>query len=345
MRLPLLKFARSATGRLALSYWTIIMVLCLGFSVIFYQASVGSLGRNIEKPAPMIEEPHADMKGNPESVSKQMEVTQEVRLKLEVLQAELWNQLLLFNLWAFVISGGLSYVLARWTLRPVEIAIEAQGRFVSDASHELRTPLAVMQAENEEGLSIPHLPPAARRLIASNLEEINRLRALSEGLLQLARDDAPLMLHAVWADDVATEAINRMVRPARAAQIAIEDAWPPARVLAYEPALTQITLILLDNAIKYSRPGSTIYLEHVRQSGMISLQVRDTGVGISATNLPRIFDRFYRVDASRTKRQVEGHGLGLSIAQKLAVQQGGRITVKSTLGEGSVFSLELPQVV
>jgi signal transduction histidine kinase len=230
-------------------------------------------------------------------------------------------------------------------MQPVEAAMEAQNRFASDASHELRTPLTIMQAENEEGLHIAHLPPAARQLINSNLEEIARLKALSEGLLQLTHEDKELALQPIWVDDIATEVINRMVRPAQAKQIVIEDAWPHSQVLAHGPALTQIILILLDNALKYSLPKTTIYLESTQLGQTLQLHVRDTGVGINASSVTHIFDRFYRADSSRTKQHVEGHGLGLSIAQKLANQQNSKISVVSTPGEGSVFSVTLQLVV
>jgi signal transduction histidine kinase len=109
-----------------------------------------------------------------------------------------------------------------------------------------------------------------------------------------------------------------------------------------EQALDKIACILLENAIKYSLDGKTIKLRTYQKDGHGFLEVQDEGIGIKASELPHIFDRFYRADSSRSKTHVAGHGLGLAIAQKLVEKMDGKITATSTPGKGSTFTVRIP---
>jgi two-component system phosphate regulon sensor histidine kinase PhoR len=101
-------------------------------------------------------------------------------------------------------------------------------------------------------------------------------------------------------------------------------------------------VILIDNAIKYSQPGGTVAVNAIVHGNQVTIDVKDEGIGIKAADVPHIFDRFYRADASRSKQQADGYGLGLSIAKQIADMHKGQILVKSTSGEGSVFTVKLP---
>ena len=219
--------------------------------------------------------------------------------------------------------------------------MEAQSRFTSDASHELRTPLTVMQSENEGALRTLELSDRARAVLQSNLEEIAQLKGLSESLLRLARDNEELTTEPVWIDEVIAETEHNARKFARTRAITIDTKVPHARALADAPSLVQVISILLDNAIKYSLPQSTVFIEGHVDGRYAFIKVRDLGSGISSDDLPYVFDRFYRSKSAR-KQYVTGHGLGLSIAKKLVEQQHGTLDVTSELGKGSTFTVKLP---
>jgi two-component system sensor histidine kinase CiaH len=240
----------------------------------------------------------------------------------------------------------LSYYLARRTLQPIEENMESQAQFVSDASHELRTPLTAMQTMNEVALRRSKLPEAdSRDLITKNLEEVVKLRALTDGLLKLARhDDSAIQHTTISLQDIASEAMNRVIILAQPKDITVDDEIADIKVLGDSASLAQAVVILLDNAVKYSPAGTTIHLTSDRRGKLGQLHVRDEGPGIRPYDLRKIFDRFYRADQSRSRHIVEGHGIGLSLAKKIMQQHGGDITAASTVGKGSTFTLKIPLV-
>ena len=148
----------------------------------------------------------------------------------------------------------------------------------------------------------------------------------------------------VSLEEVAAKVAKRMQPLAEAKKIGLVKELEPVIVQGNEVALDKIIGILIDNAIKYSPTDTTITLRTYLQDGHGYLEVRDQGIGIKATELPHIFDRFYRADSSRSKLHVAGHGLGLSIAQKLAEALGAQIEATSAPSKGSVFVLKLPVV-
>jgi signal transduction histidine kinase len=244
--------------------------------------------------------------------------------------------------------GGIgSYLLARRTLEPIEAAHEAQTRFTADASHELRTPLAAMRAETEVALRNSKLSAKeARELLHSNLEELTRLTGLSEGLLQLARGADDGNTHELLSLSLIIEQALAQVRPlaqAKAITIRLESATA-LKVLGNIGQLTQAVVILLDNAIKYSPRKTTVAVSVTQDHQYVRVSVADHGRGISETDLPHVFERFYRADSARTQADVSGHGLGLSIAEQIVTAHGGHLEAQSTLGKGSRFTMLLPIV-
>lgn len=263
--------------------------------------------------------------------------------RLDASRRRLILRLVSLNAVVLAVGAGASYWLARRTMQPIEEAMESQHRFTADASHELRTPLAAMKAEIEVGLRDKRLTKEeAIELLQSNLEEIDRLGNLAEGLLALTQDAGPFEPVPVALDDVASKVIKRMRPLAETKKITLQAELNPAVAAGSETAIDKIAGILIDNAIKYSPSNTTITVRTHRRDGYGYLEVADQGIGIKATELPHIFDRFYRADISRSKQHVPGHGLGLSIAQKLAEQMDGTITAASRLDRGSTFTLQLP---
>ena len=342
------RIVHSKTTGLALSYLSIIMILSVGFSIVFYLTTSNTLGKQLGPPtsASVNITPPRGEAGLAFNVhaNRQLNGSAEVAYLQQLVKqgrSDLRRTLVLLNIAALMLSIGLSYFLAHRTLRPIEAAIEAQSRFASNASHELRTPLAVMQIEIERGLTTLSLSKPARELIESNLEEVTHLKQLSEDLLRLARQTEEPDVQPTWLDDVASLAMNRVAKSAQAKNMVITDISPHISAIANKQSLLQTMLILLDNAIKYGGPGSTIHIEGHTERKYTCLSVRDEGPGIAPADLGHIFDRFYRAKQT-SNQQITGHGLGLSIAQTLMAGQRGVITADSTPGKGSIFTIKLP---
>jgi signal transduction histidine kinase len=326
---------RSAAFKLTLYYLGIIMALSLIFSVIVYNLATQELNNRLRRPA------YTVFMDNDTRTFERFRQTF-LRENSQKLQANL----MLFNLFVLFAGGGLSYLLARRSLEPIEAAMEAQSRFTADASHELRTPLTAMQTEIEVALRNPKLTKdQAKVLLQSNLEEVERLRALSENLLRLARDgNQTLAKNIVSIDDIATEALNRIYKLAKAKHITITSKLAKLNIYGDPASLTELLVILLDNAIKYSPTKADVMLTAKHQGNHVIVQVEDHGQGIAPVDLPHIFDRFYRADTSRSARNESGHGLGLSIAKQIIELHDGTITAASKPGQGTTFVVKLPYV-
>jgi signal transduction histidine kinase len=227
-------------------------------------------------------------------------------------------------------------------LASLQDAYESQVRFVSAASHELRAPLTVIQA-NLDLLQGAKLSSGERETsIAEASAEANRMTRLVGDLLLLARADAgvPIRRDSVELDRVVLEVLGEarhLTRGQRIEVINIE----PAVVRGDRDRLKQLFLNIVENSIKYTPPTGNIGVEINLSNREAVVVIRDTGVGISAEDLPRVFDRFYRADPARS-RDPGGSGLGLAIAQWVAAEHGGTIELKSRPGEGTIVSIRLP---
>ncbi len=335
------QFVLSATGRLAASYLLLIMAMSLGYSLVLYSTSASQLRRQLPPPS-MYYDRNDDFKIDDGGASPK--VKDFLNRRIEEGRQALIGRLVILNLLTLVVGSGLSYYLARRTLKPIEDNMEAQVQFVSDASHELRTPLTTIRTANEVALRNSNLTLSqSKNVLQQNIEETIKLQALTDALLALATQEANAgSPEVVSVQDIANEAMNRVVRQAQSKAVTVDDQVPDIKVLANRQAMAQAVVILLDNAIKYSPKKSTVTLQAIKKSKYIVLQVADNGPGIPADDMERIFDRFYRVDQSRSGAHVGGHGIGLALAKKIVEQQGGVIGVRSVVGKGSVFSITLP---
>lgn len=218
--------------------------------------------------------------------------------------------------------------------------------FVSNLSHELRTPLASLKALAEtlqEGALED--PPAARRFVDQIQIEVDALTQMANELLELSKIESgrfSLNRSPVAASDLLHSAAQRMQVQAERANIAlhVEYAEDLPKVQADSQRLEQVLINLIHNAVKFTRPGGEVVLYAEPGPGEVRFAVRDTGVGIPADQVSRIFERFYRVDKSRTGR---GTGLGLSIAKHIVEAHRGKIWAESTEGQGSTFYFTIPQ--
>lgn len=223
--------------------------------------------------------------------------------------------------------------------------LEAVRRdFVTNASHELKTPAASIQATAETIATAAHDDPAVVPRFAVQLErEAVRLSRIVSDLLDLSRLESGSELEGSVALDAALrDEAERFEVPAAEGGVELlveSDAVPPVRGSARDLALMVRNLI--DNAIRYTRPGGRVEVRLESADGGVVLTVADTGVGIPGRELTRIFERFYRVDRARS-RETGGTGLGLSIVKHVVENHGGTVAVRSELGVGSTFEVRLP---
>jgi len=229
-------------------------------------------------------------------------------------------------------------------LARLRASFATQRRFVGDAAHELRGPLAAIRGRSDVLLLDPALDAATREGVAMMRDEAARMGRLVANLLLLARGDEARAINRrpVELDVLLLEAARQARAPAAARGVTValghEDqaaAWGDADLLK------QLLLNLVDNAVAYTPPGGRVELSLDVDGERARLSVRDTGPGIPAADLERIFERFYRLDEARTRRS-GGAGLGLAIARWIAEAHGGHIAVESAVGQGSVFTLVLP---
>lgn len=218
-------------------------------------------------------------------------------------------------------------------------------QFSADASHELQTPLTVLKGELEVALRTPRSADAYQRTMRSALEEIDRIAALVDGLMLLARADAgvlrmdrqPVALH-----DLIYEVYDQMQILAGPRHIEFQLAPVEPMVIQGDPErLRRLLLNLTNNAIKYTPTGGRVTLSLQQCRNRAILRVTDTGIGLSPDEQERVFQRFYRSDNARL-HDAEGAGLGLCIARSIVDTHGGAIELDSTLGEGSAFTVCLP---
>jgi heavy metal sensor kinase len=238
--------------------------------------------------------------------------------------------------------GRLAAVLNDMLAR-LERSFAAVRNFSADAAHELRTPLTILKGEIEVALRTAPGPAEATQVLESCQEEVDRLNALVEDLLFLARADA--------------DAVERPLEPVDLAGV-IDDVSPALRTLAERagvslavnnrasaivrgsaPMLFRLIFNLADNAIKYAGAGRRVEVALSVTDANAALEVRDDGPGISAEDQAHIFDRFYRPDPARTRG---GTGLGLALARSIVLVHGGQITVESSPGMGTMFRVLLP---
>ncbi|MGH7246220.1 MAG: sensor histidine kinase [Candidatus Levyibacteriota bacterium] len=251
------------------------------------------------------------------------------------------------NVIILLFSAFAGYFLAGKTLRPIQEMVDEQNRFITDASHELRTPLTSLRSEIEVNLRNREMDMTmAKKLLESNLEEVVALQALSDNLLELAQDGDGVTEKNMTDVSIVTviqQAIKRIEPLAKKKQITIKYDDKDARVRGFADRLTEVFVILLDNAIKYSPKKHTVTIKNVLEKDTVTISVSDTGSGIQKEDVPHIFDRFYRANKSRSKTDVAGYGLGLSIAKKIVSAHKGKISVTSILEKKTTFSVALPK--
>jgi len=266
--------------------------------------------------------------------------TQEKTLSLLLLLLFVVGGVMLFG------AGFGGFFLASRALAPAHLAFTRQQRFIADASHELRTPLTLMRADAEVLLrGREHMEAEDAALLEDIVAEANHMSTLATSMLSLARLDANAQHReheVVSLDTLVQQGVQRVSAFAEQKSVVVQqEETNPAFVIGDPMLLEQALLVLLDNAIKYNRPGGQVTVRTSIYEGKARIEVRDTGIGIPAEHLPHLGERFYRVDKARS-REAGGTGLGLSIAQHIATIHDGTLTLTSIPNEGTIVTLLLP---
>jgi len=322
--------------KLTLGYLVLIMLITGFLSIILYRVGAMPLERRLDlRQDLLMEEPPPGYTPGPHFLDPN--AVSEVKHRMGL-------ALIYFNVAVLVLAGLVSYQLAKRELKPVEAALDLQGRFTSDAAHELRTPLTAMRAEIEVALRGAKLGEGeTRELLESNLEEIGKLEALSSGLLKLAQygDSGKGDVGAIELAGLLEESRERIKRTAEARGIEVSIDVPQATVKGDRAMLAELFVILLDNSVKYSDDGTRIEISGKIDKRHVAVTVKDAGYGIAAADLAHVFDRFYR-GKMPAEKQVSGYGLGLSIAKRIAEVNHASIDIGSEPGTGTEVSVRLP---
>lgn len=325
----------SATVKLTLCYVAIITAICLLFSIMVYQVTVGEVEQRLTRYEQQTQRslPRDEPLPLPGSSIRTAE-----------LQSAKGNVIiiLLYTNLAILLSGGvISLWFAKRTLRPISELHDQQSQFISDASHELRTPLAAMTTEIEVALRDQTLTKAdMRQLLASNLEEVNRLTSLTQTLLVLSRTDSRDLPFAPFSlNDSVTRVVDRF--DPQHQQINLTSFAHPDIVDGHQASIEELVSVLVDNAMKYGDSAIPVSIS-VRKKGVFAVfDITNHGATIPTEHLAHIFDRFYRADSSRTGKN--GYGLGLALAKRISDLHAAHLTVKS-VDNVTTFCFTLPLV-
>lgn len=247
----------------------------------------------------------------------------------------------------FLIAGlGIcGYIFSGKALKPTEQSIALLRRFIADAGHEFTTPISVIQASLEtlekrldaQGMSTEILHVVRRAT--------DRIAKLGQDLMLLAKLESPTLtapLESVQIDEI-VQSVCEEFKPAfqsRQLKLILKD-FQPCQMLAYAETLRTMVSHVIENAMTYTEPGGSVSVGVEERSGQVEISIEDTGIGIPPSSIDRIFDRFYRVDKSRSRAR-GGSGLGLAIVKASVEAHAGIIKTESTVGKGTKFTILLP---
>jgi len=332
---------RSARFKITVWYVIAIMLISIIFSVVIYKTVANDLNRRYTNIENQIRSNFKNVDDLP-PVLKNM-----LQSELRVAKHRIYFILLFANGGILIISVVVGYFLAGRALRPIEEMVEEQKRFISDASHELRTPLAALKTSTEVALRDKNMSAGeARKILEENLEDIGSMEMLSEHLLHLAQYQTgrrSLNREKMDLGKAAGRVYKKIKAVAKKKNITMDLDIKKVYINGDVISIEELILILLDNAIKYTPRKGKVSLKVDSKGRNALLQVTDSGEGMSKEDIPHIFDRFYRADRSRSKNRISGFGLGLPVARSIAEIHKGTIKVSSELGQGSVFTVRIPQ--
>lgn len=332
----------SARIKLTAWYLLILMFVSLSFSLIIYKGISNEINRFSQIQRLRIERRLRENNYFPEQRSIHFidpDLVEETKHRLVLI-------LMIINSGIFFVVGSLSYFLAGKTLQPIQKMVEEQNRFISDASHEFRTPLTALKSSLEVNIRDKDLTiEEAKKIMTENIKDVNDLQRLSDSLLQLSQYEklnTNVIFEKISLKQLIDKSVKQMETLAKNKNIKIKSAVANINVKGDRYGLSNLFVILLDNAVKYSDKRSTINIITKRTDRSVSVLIKDRGIGIDKKDIPHLFDRFYRSDKARSKKEINGYGIGLSIAKKIIDQHKGYIKIESELEKGTMVIVSLP---
>ena len=256
------------------------------------------------------------------------------------------NTIMYVDFFLLFLVSGLGYIIAGKILNPIKKNMETQKRFLADASHDLRTPLAIMKSESQVLFqSNSRIIDEYKQVIGSNIEEINKMTDLVEDLLHIARNES-IRSETILSEDVNLQKlieklISRIKLESNKKNIRINvEGTIISSIKGNANNLERAIQNILKNAINYTPKDGKIKVSLNQERNSCSIKVLDTGVGIKESDLPYVFDRFYKAEHSRN--DASGSGLGLPIAKQIIEQHGGTIKIVSKLNNGAEIIITIP---
>ena len=246
-----------------------------------------------------------------------------------------------------VLTGSVlaGYFLARQTIRPIEAAHRSQLRFTAEASHELKTPLTAMKADTESVLMQPKSDECElRKTLERNLEDIEGLETLTKNLLDMGRYRSGISLHTtdIQLEQLVQSVVRQLDLRYHDKHLSVMQDLPTITFHADPTAIEQLLVIILDNAYKYSDNKGTIQIIAQVLRGTVTITVSDSGIGIPESDLPHIFEYFYRSSHAVDSHKASGYGLGLPLARDIVRASKGTIEITSNQDKGTSVTVTLP---
>ncbi len=333
------------SARIKLTMWYLLIIMCItvAFSTVVYTGTV----KTTEKAMVDFERGMEQRFEGATPSFERFQVSPRTQT-LNKIKTRTFTLLVIINVILLFISGTISYFLAGITLAPIEEMVEKQKKFIADAAHELKTPLTAMKAQLEVGLKYDRFGSSTGgNVVKSVIEDIDTLTSLTNNLLRASKYqtyDNKNSMEEFNLGDLLNKVVEGMKEKANTNNITIlvNNTAKDSTLRADKSTIKELLTILIDNAIKFNKKKGTVTLNIKRSNQDIILEIEDTGMGISKKELPFIFDRFYKADTARTRKEAEGFGLGLSIAKEIVDLHRGTIDVKSTVDKGTKFIVKLP---
>lgn len=335
--------------QLTAQYLVILMIVSSIFSVVVYTSLNAELLRSArrEQQKVVAEKLRVDLPKplpDPKDLPKELvdpPLNAEIKQSYDNSRNLLLLQLFVANLLVLGLSSMASYFLAGKTLKPIEEMIDDQKKFISNASHELRTPLTTLKTAIEVTLKMgPVSYDRIKQILESNLEDVNSLETLTNNLLAIEKYHRGLEKQSFTKldlDELVLDCVNKIKPKAEINKIKIITKVSPIQLSGDRQSLIEMINNLLDNAIKYNRSNGKIFVKLYAKDNNKCLEIKDTGIGIAKSDIPHVFERFFRADNSRSKSGAGGYGLGLSIVSEVVKHHQGKILVDSDIGKGTTF--------
>jgi signal transduction histidine kinase len=336
---------RSARIKLTAWYLLVIMLVTFTFSGIVYNGVSTATQRALTMHETRMEARLRELGRFPRQMAKFQEP-----ISLETIQdirARTITILIFINLGVLTSSAILGYLLAGLTLKPIEEMTKKQKKFIADAAHELKTPLTAIKTDLEVNLRNKKLDlKKAKAILKDTVRDVDSLTYLTNSLLKQSRVENyenGNNIEKVNIKDLLDNVVKKLKPKGNKKKIVIKKNYEDITIPADRDSISELFTILVDNAIKFNKTKGSVEITTNTEKKNITVSVKDNGLGIPKKDQKHIFERFYKAESSRTKSNIEGYGLGLSIAKEIVKSHKGKLTVESQVNKGSTFKVTLPK--